>query len=456
MMAKINEIYLLKFIGMHSLCLQGDDVLYVSDQISVSDFSFGSIGKVININGEHAAISCHNGNLWLGTNVHGSRSLSGQEGLPFFLSNPQDFGEGWAIGFGRGRSPRRYMCLYKFDVSSEIKKEVSGLSLSGGDGNFFATYTNGDLFVFDSNLSVLWSQSLDASAFSSDLAFMSNRPFFFQDKVVVNAGLTLAGGEIKAFVAKSGDLAWSFKYQGDEATSFLHDGKCYISTPAGIFLIDANSGTFLGRFDSPLPWPMILSVSSLGFIAHNEKSLVRLDSENLSAIESLPAPNGFSYRVSTVNPVCDKYYAISLSCDDKTLSPSVSGVLYFSYDSDFSGITCEPEISMLFMEAEDQSGEKIYFFTVSEPDINRLFRLGAIEIIEACCLRGDHTFGSGGACDPKHKGKIRLVIDREGLPDDVEERVEEWIGAITEYLKKMAIYPGAGERYRFAIDVDFK
>jgi hypothetical protein len=442
-----------KYLGIHLPVVDGDGGFYVSDQIAL--YHRVRSGSVVlkEESGDHYALAFHNDLLWLQCGVGAARSLDGRySSCPRYLASPEVSGKGWVVGAYLDDRYSGHAGRFDIDSGVEVTTSTDNYGAIDATEKSIVLYGEGVLAVYDERLSQVWSLEFDFQGLDLEY-WVSERPYICGEYIVVNLGIKENRGRIICIPIAGGMTKWSIDYEGGEIFSFVRDGSLFVSQRTGIQIICIKSGKTLRRIDVSFSWPFIAYPCLDGILVYGSDEAYFMENSEGSVRESVLVPDGYKIRVRNLPVSSTDSVSLYLDTVERTSSPALSAALILSRGKSESSALKE-DLAAMFMEVADKHGEKTYILTISEPDLDRLIRLGSIKLLEICCTYGEHTFGTGGLRDKQHKGKIKVVIDREGLPDDVEESLAHWISSIKKYLHNMAIFPGAGERYKFRIDVE--
>ncbi|MBQ0753660.1 MAG: hypothetical protein KBT87_05965 [Gammaproteobacteria bacterium] len=442
-----------RYLGIHCRVEDGIDGFYISDQIALFQRSRNGSVLIKEVSGGHCDMAFHHDSLWLKCGDGRSRSLDGEcLNAPQYLAAPQVVGSGWVVGSGIDENFSCYAACYDVNSRDEVSLPTEGYGALDANGRNIVSCYNGRLSVYDMNFNRIWSLDFDYRNLHVDYS-ISRKPYICGDDVVVNLGIEGGKGRIICASVSAGLVKWSLDYEGEDIFSFVRNDMLFVSQKSGIRIICVKTGETLKRIDVSFDWPFIAYPCLGGFLVYGADQAYFTGEVDGLTKESVMIPEGYSILVRSLPVTSSGSASLYLKTKEGTLSPALSGSLILSRGNSKDSCLTE-DLAAMFMEVADKHGEKTYILTISEPDLDRLIRLGSIKLLEICCTYGEHTFGTGGLRDKQHKGKIKVVIDREGLPDNAEESLAHWISSIKKYLRSMAIFPGAGERYKFQIDVE--
>jgi hypothetical protein len=441
------------YLGIHCRAEDGVGGFYVSDQIALYQRAIGGQVVVKEVAGSHYDLAFHHDLLWLKCGDNAARSVDGQYlNAPKYVAYPQAVGTTWVAGAYLDDFFSSYVSRYEISSGKEVSVPTEGYGALDADEKFTVLYDESRLSVYDEFLNESWSLEFDFKHAPMSHLF-SRRPYICGEDIVVNLGVSCGEGQIVCISIANGSIKWIFNYEGSEPISFVHAGKLFVSQHSGIQVICIEAGKTVWETEVTFDWPFMAYPCLDGVLVYGADEAYFIEGYRDKVGEKVSIPEGYRIAVDVLPMESSDSISLYLEASNRTLSPALSGSLILSRGNSKDSCLTE-DLAAMFMEVADKHGEKTYILTISEPNLDRLIRLGSIKLLEVCCTYGEHTFGTGGLRDKQHKGKIKVVIDREGLPDNAEESLAHWIGSIKKYLRSMAIFPGAGERYKFRIDVE--
>lgn len=291
-----------------------------------------------------------------------------------------------------------------------------------------------------------------------------NEIYPFEKLVICNAGIDIKSkeGRVVALSVLDGSEIWSYEYSREINYAFLKEDKYYIAEDGCVVVLDARTGIVARKADLNLGVEFVFEPFGKKIIigSHSEKKLYLYDMVDclLTAVAKLP--EGFNFSMSSFRNVTADTLRFELKADHPTLKYCTGGILTIPLDKGLAGlpsaIEVEERLTMPMMLTEDAKGERAYLFTVSCDNLNDLRRLAAIEISEFAYAYGEPVARPIMNPDKKHKGKVKVVVDADVLPKGSEAALVEWARDLTTCLDQLAVFPGAGDQYRFDIQVEMR
>jgi len=282
---------------------------------------------------------------------------------------------------------------------------------------------------------------------------------FYGPFVIINIGIdeVTRVGHIVALSTADGSEAWRFAYQGEPQFSFLSDEYFYIVDNGVITRLNAKTGELVSVMTPGLGQSIVVVANADELIigSNEQKTLNRYSLADNKIIASVPIPEHYRFHIFGVPFETDSTVYFHLEKDHPNFQYSSKALLSVDRSDTFEqAIDQEPLLTLPMMVTADAKGEIVYLFTVSCESLEDLKRLAAITLAEYA-----YTYGEPGSVipsmtpDKKHKGKMKLVVDGSALPENAEEELNNWTTALANNFAKMLMHPGAGEKYRFNIEI---
>ncbi|WP_413662375.1 hypothetical protein ACG1BZ_14120 [Microbulbifer sp. CNSA002] len=339
------------------------------------------------------------------------------------------------------------------------------LKIKGGyigastDGNIIFTTEGRCLLAFDLKLEMKWSVDLFSNRDYRTLNVGKlSGLYFIDDLVVVNRGLVYGEdiGQVIALSRNRGEVVWEYTYQGEPEFSFMEGDKYFLVLNGNIIVLNGITGEFIQSIELGLGNEIIVFPNGNDILVGSNKTRIlyrySLAADRLISIGKLP--NDCKFCLAGLPYETDENICIQLRLDHPTLKFARSGLLVVEKDCFGGRIDTEKQLASSLLVTEDSLGERVYLVKISCNSIDDLRRLGAVLIAEYAYTYGEPSGVPLMTPDKSHKGKIKVVVDRDALPSDAEEKLRVWVDNLSENFAKMAIYPGAGQDYQFSIDIE--
>lgn len=344
------------------------------------------------------------------------------------------------------------------DLNKRVSHKFYGdISLCGYDGERIAGWADEKIVLFKDDFDEQW--RYDVADFESldGLYGYRQKAELYRDFVLVNLGMyKLTGvGKVVALSVADGHEVWTQQYHSDWALSFLVGDRYYVVAEKRLMVLEPETGRVIndktleieGHFNC---YP----IDNFLVIWCEELAQIRvLDGATLDEIKRLSIPEPYMPIAANKAILAGNRLAIGLRRKSAVMQPVGEALLLLSLTDDNDSIEIEERPALLEMTLKLTGGEKLHVLTISEPDLYRLMRFASIRLFEIGCATGVNAWGPGPMVDKQHKGKFKLVIDPEGLPDDAEQQLNAWARDLEKDFKALALYPGAGKKYPFSIDI---
>ena len=263
-------------------------------------------------------------------------------------------------------------------------------------------------------------------------------------------------GRVVAFNKEDGTEVWQFIYEGYPEFSFLQNDKYYIVLNGNILMLNPLTGELIQTIKLGLgPEVIIVVMDDKILIGENtNKTLNYYSMAQQEIISSRPLPDGFAFCLAGFPHKSNQYSYFELKQDHPILNYGGTGLLAVPNSGELDEIEVEDRLAMPMMITADAKGEKTYVFTVSCDSLDDIRRLAAITLAEYAYTHGEPAGVPVTEIDKKHKGKMKLAVDKSILPNDAEEKLIEWAADLGAHFAKMAMFPGAGQKHRFTIEIE--
>ncbi len=267
---------------------------------------------------------------------------------------------------------------------------------------------------------------------------------------------------IFALDAQTGVERWSFEFPtffggpmgGDVTYCTLLDSYLAVSNKKQILLLNPQTGELIKTIKVSRVVPTVCQQL-------DNKLIVGLGQTGKLEVYDINSGKKLSTLV-----ISDKY-----TFDFRNLVIKENNKLYFSMYRDdgeytFAGealaevvlaadniVINEPALDYQIEEIRDNKRNLSHLFHINESDLGRIQRLLAIAIVELASKVGCHSYSLGKNRVRAHKGHIILKFTSPELPDNALEILTPWAKAIEQDMATVALHPGAGDRYKYQIDV---
>jgi len=448
-------LYMEEFFGMVSLSYMKNSPLIFNDRSFIYRYGNKSL-QVLLPNKNVSAYSWHDSDLWyVFSDEIICASIGGRSGSSAMAECIYS-DDNILVGIERPSIFDTFLSVIDRNTGDIIKKEGDYFK-AGSDGINIVVQGMGEYLCFDVGLGLKW--VIDSSEFKPLDKYCNrfHKPYLFRNLCIISLGYRNTDeGEIVGLCIKTGNKLWSYQYRGCWSTYSIagddlflfYSGRLDVLCPIeGIvkrsMLMEYNEPTLFHSFNN-----------ELFAIADNAELLDVYDNNTLLKTNSIPYPELYKPTPSRHPIELNDVLYVEMTRRDRMMSPAGEGLLQVTRSSE-NRVEVETRPAMLISEVKATKNEIIYVITISEPDISRLMRFVAIRLFELGCGTGTHDFGPNNPPDKNHKGKFKLVVDPTGLPDNAEVQLTEWASDLEQNFKELAIRPGAGEKYRFTVDVEF-
>ncbi len=268
-------------------------------------------------------------------------------------------------------------------------------------------------------------------------------------------------GCLTALNKTNGSEVWTYQYSVMPEYAFVHEGLYYSIESGVIVSLNPENGEVIAKIDLKLGEQIVLLPIGGYFVIASikTKKLYLFDVKTHGLNDILDLPEGFCFSGAQFN-LSESHLFVELQSDHPAFGYSTKALLTIPMVNGFpdfeEDMRLENRLSMPMMLTEGADGERVYLFTVSCDSLDDLIRLGSIEIFEFACAYGEPVIGPHMNPDVKHKGKVKVVVDSDVLPEGCEETVKEWGKNLSYCLEKSAVFPGAGDQYRFDVQVELR
>lgn len=404
------------------------------------------------------SFSFHNGHLWYknegDTQIYCDRGAKGNLNS-WALAETYASVKGSCFGLV-SNYPNSYRELVNFDknVAKRFDKKINncdynGKQISGWIGQCIVLLTDA--------LDEQWQYDVTDYESLDGLYSYCQKAELYRDLVLVNLGIhkPTGIGKVVALSISDGHVVWSRDYPGDWALSFLVGDRYYVVAEKQLLVLEPETGRVIN--DKTLEIERHFNcypIDNFLVVWCEELAQIRiLDGATLDEIKLLSIPEPYMPIAANKAVRAGNRLAIGLRRKSAVMQPVGEALLLLSLTDDNDSIEIEERPALLEMTLKLTGGEKLHVLTISEPNLYRLMRFASIRLFEIGCATGVNAWGPGPMVDKQHKGKFKLVIDPEGLPDDAEQQLNAWARDLEKDFKALALYPGAGKKYPFSIDI---
>ncbi len=342
------------------------------------------------------------------------------------------------------------------DGTSIQSEDIGAYYTLDFDGEYLVTIEDDNLTLFDSKMNKKWSINKYAnSSFDRRYKDRMTYPKLVDGFIVASSGCYKKDTySIFCLNPLDGSVRWEYHYSENPRQSYLYGNKYFLLTES-LKVIDLNSGNVdlaiqLGMKGEYMAWP----IGEKFLIYCNEDRLIRIIDQDNKTISNQTLPEPYIFDVEHSPTEINGNIFIRLDIPNESLRFARCGFAVLTKDSDLNELIVEEDIAMPMMEVRTPEGEKRSVFTVSCDNIDDLRRKVAIVLGEYAITIGNSLGVDNISPDPEHKGHIKVVVDATDLPENSEQILKEWAHILEDYFERMAIYPGAGEDYRYKFDIE--